>query len=79
MADDLYSLMSRGTPKPPEPLRVLDPDADKCCRKAFTTGGLGDNCADVRCPVCGTRFVRTTVGPTQFWRITPEFAIVRRR
>jgi len=86
MTDDLYALMSRGAPKPPEPLNVLDPDADKCCRKSLARHFNRDERIggeswpeSVTCQDCGTRFVRTKVGPTQFWRIAPEFAIVRRR
>jgi len=85
MADDLYALMSRGTPNPPEPLSVIDMDADKCCRrelpKLILTGDpatwkTGDKLA---CPRCGTEFTSEMIGPNRYWRIVPAFAIVRRR
>lgn len=59
------------------PLNVIDENASKCCRRgikeAFGAKTMW-SCSD-----CGTDFRAEAVGITQYWRIVPRVAVLRRK
>lgn len=81
MTDELYEVMTKGIKRPaakPETLDVIDENASKCCKKAFSK--MPTNFDGARfCPACGTEFRPSMVGPVRHWRIYEYFAVHRRR
>lgn len=65
--------------QPPGALNVIDEDADKCCRRAFSLVDAAKfpERLQFMCGSCGTGFRSEMVGPNRYWRITEHFAVVR--
>lgn len=66
---------------PPGALNVIDEDADKCCQRGLMAFFRNDTrfSEPWTCGDCGTQFYPEMHGPTRYWRIESNVAIVRPR